>query len=146
VHVRASYSGLEDSLKEAGVWFGGAPTQLAKFSVELPIETLRVTSGLSIAVAGTRRAHTGEVFPAVAVATWNLVRLLGRHTEIQGTIFNLFNARYSEPASTDHLQGGIAQDGRQIGVRLPEVTPNLLSSPTRLTRAGQFLCGLGEHR
>lgn len=146
VHVRASYSGLEDSLKEAGVWFGGAPTQLAKFSVGLPIETLRVTSGLSIAVAGTRRAHTGEVFPAVAVATWNLVRPLGRHTEIQGTIFNLFNARYSEPASTDHLQGGIAQDGRQIGVRLPEVTPNLLSSPTRLTRAGQFLCGLGEHR
>jgi iron complex outermembrane receptor protein len=118
VHVRASYSGIEDSQQTAGVWLGGAPTQLAKLSLGVPVETLGLTSGLSVQVAGTRRAHTGEAFPPVAVASWNLVRPLSRNAEIQGTIFNLFNARYSEPASTDHLQGGIMQDGRQIAVKL----------------------------
>lgn len=118
VRVRASYSGLKASQETAGVWLGGAPTQLAKLNLGVPIETLRLTSGLSVQVAGTRQAHTGETFPPVAVANWNLVRPLSKNVEFQGTIFNLFNAQYREPASTDHLQGGIMQDGRQIAVKL----------------------------
>jgi outer membrane cobalamin receptor len=117
-HVRASYSDVRDSQEGTGMWLGGAHTQLAKFNVGLPVETLRVTTGLSVQVAGARRAHTGETFPPMAVATWNLIRSLGKNAEIQGSIFNLFDARYSEPASTDHLQGGIPQDGRQLAVKL----------------------------
>jgi outer membrane receptor for ferrienterochelin and colicin len=118
IHVRVSYAALDNSQEESAVWFGGAPTQLAKINVGSPIKRLGVTTGVSVAVAGTRRAHTGEMFPPVAVANWNVVRPIGKDVEIQGALFNLFNVRYSEPASTDHLQGGISQDGRQIAVKL----------------------------
>ena len=118
VHLRASYSGLDVSQHQDGVWFGGAPTQLAKFNIGLPVQALGMTTGLSLQAAGTRTAHTGETLPSVALAIWNVVRPVGRNVEIQGTVFNLLNTRYSEPASTDHLQGSIAQDGRQIAVRL----------------------------
>jgi outer membrane receptor protein involved in Fe transport len=37
---------------------------------------------------------------------------------MQGSLYNLFNVRYSEPASTDNVQGGIPQDGRQVAVKL----------------------------
>jgi iron complex outermembrane receptor protein len=117
VHVRASYSNLWDSKEQAG-WFGGAPTRLMKFNVGLPIERLRMTTGLSVQAEGTRWTHTGDALPPAAAANWNIVRSLGKDVEIQGSIFNLFNVRYSEPASTDHVQGGIPQDGRQAVVSL----------------------------
>lgn len=117
VLARASYSGLWYSNTQAG-WFGGEPMGLAKFNVGLPLERLRVTTGLSIQVEGTRWTHTGEALPPVAVTNWTVVHRLGRNVEIDGSIYNLFNVRYSEPASTDHVQGGIPQDGRQIAVKL----------------------------
>jgi outer membrane receptor protein involved in Fe transport len=118
LRASASYSGTDDTPAGTGVWLGGAPTQLAKFGVGVPIGKLRVTTGASIDVAGARRSHAGEVFPPVAVANWHLVRALGRHAEIQATISNLFDVRYREPASTDHRQGGITQDVREIAVKL----------------------------
>jgi outer membrane receptor protein involved in Fe transport len=117
VRVRASYSHLWDSKQEVG-WFGGEPTRLMKFNVGWPVERLRMTTGLSVQVEGTRWTHTREALPPAAVTTWNIVRSLGKDLEIQGSIFNLFNVRYREPASTDHVQGGIPQDGRQAVVSL----------------------------
>ncbi len=118
LHLRASYSGLDVSQRQAGVWFGGAPTQVAKWNIALPVKALGAMTGLSVQFAGMRKTHTEESLPPVALAIWNVVRPVGRDVEFQATIFNLFNARYSEPASTDHLQGSIAQDGRQVAVRL----------------------------
>jgi outer membrane receptor for ferrienterochelin and colicins len=117
VQMRGSYSGLWDAEKQAG-WLGGASSRLAKLNAILPLERIRVTTGLSVQIAGTRLTHTGETLPPAAVTNWNVVRTLRKDVEIQGSIFNLFNVRYSEPVSTDHLQGGILQDGRQVAVKV----------------------------
>jgi outer membrane receptor for ferrienterochelin and colicin len=118
VQARASYSALWDSKEQPGAWFGGASRRTAKFNLAVPIERLHLTTGLSIQVAGTRWTHTGEALPAVAVANLNVVGSLKKNVEIQGGLFNMFNVRYSEPASTDHVEGGIPQAGRQIAVKL----------------------------
>jgi iron complex outermembrane receptor protein len=117
VHARASYAQLWDS-KEQAEWFGGAPRQMAKVNMGVPIERVHIVTGLSMQVAGTRWTHTGDMLPAAVVTNWNVVRTLRKGIEIQGSIFNLFDVRYSEPASNDHVQGSLAQDGRQISIRL----------------------------
>jgi iron complex outermembrane receptor protein len=41
-----------------------------------------------------------------------------RGLEISGSIYNLFDKKYEDPSSTEHVQDKIEQDGRNFRVKL----------------------------
>ena len=54
-----------------------------------------------------------------ATVNVNMVQPLGRSWELYGSVRNIFDAQYSDPVSSQHLQDAIPQNGRtaRIGLR-----------------------------
>ncbi|MBT0962621.1 TonB-dependent receptor plug domain-containing protein [Denitromonas iodatirespirans] len=81
--------------------------------------TPRLQSGLEVQYESRRDTleggHTGG-------RTLVNLSLLSRHlpggATLRASLFNLLDRRYSEPASLDHVQHRLAQDGRSLGVVL----------------------------
>jgi outer membrane receptor protein involved in Fe transport len=119
VQARASYSALFDADAASQAWTSGAPKHLAKISAGRPVASLGLTIGGELQYESARRTHTGEVLPSAVVANLTAVRShLLKGVDLNVSLFNLFDQRYSEPVSENHLQGGVLQDGRQFLVGL----------------------------
>ncbi len=68
-----------------------------------------------------RRSVRGAA-PAYLIVNANLVSsALGRHWRLALSVNNLFDRRYSDPASNEHRQTAIAQDGRSARLNLAHV-------------------------
>jgi outer membrane receptor protein involved in Fe transport len=57
---------------------------------------------------------------AAATLNVHVVQPLGRSWELFGGVRNVFDAEYSDPVSTQHVQDAITQNGRtaRFGLRL----------------------------
>ncbi|MES2296752.1 MAG: TonB-dependent receptor [Pseudomonadota bacterium] len=117
--LRASYSysrASEDG--QAGTL--DAPSQLAKLNLSLPLGQ-RWRAGLETQYVGARRALRGDS-GGYWLANLNLLALrLAPHLEAALAAYNLFDRRYTDPGSTEHLQAAIAQDRRTLRARLSYV-------------------------
>lgn len=99
-----------------------APRHLAKFNAAAPLFTAilpqaRLRAGLEAQYVGQRRALLG-VAEGFWLANLNLVSSAARDLEVSLGIYNLFDRRYADPGSTEHLQAVIAQDGRRLRLRV----------------------------
>jgi iron complex outermembrane receptor protein len=115
--TRASYAALLGTDRTSTIWASSAASHIAKLNVAVPLNPLRTTAALSLQYMGARRTHTGEVLEQATVTDLTLTRPLGKRIDIQASAFNMLDAHYSDPASTDHLQGAVQQDGRTLLVR-----------------------------
>ena len=115
--TRASYAALLGTDLASSIWASSAASHIAKLNVAVPLNPLRTTAALTLQYMGARRTHTEETLAPATVTNLTLTRPLGRRIDLQASAFNLLNALYSDPASTDHVQGAIQQDGRTLIVR-----------------------------
>ena len=62
----------------------------------------------------------GYRLPPATLATVTMIQPIGRSFELFGTVRNLFNEQYSDPASDQNLQDSLPQNGRtvRVGLRL----------------------------
>ncbi|TFW25972.1 TonB-dependent receptor [Massilia arenosa] len=94
-----------------------SPSTLAKFNAQLPAWR-DWRAGLEAQYVGPRRALAG-VAGGFTVINLNLVSAsLGHGTEVALTATNLLDRRYADPASFEHRQSAIPQDGRTLSVRM----------------------------
>ena len=79
-------------------------------------------SSLAIEVLGIggRQTVAGNQLGAATTANLTLIKPLGRSLELVGTVRNLFNLDYAVPASDEHLQDSIPQNGRTFRVGFAE--------------------------
>lgn len=115
--TRASYAALLGADEMSSTWTSGASKHVTKLNVAVPLNPIRTTAGLTLQYTGARRTHTGETLEPATVTNLTLTRPLGKRIDLQVSAFNAFNVQYSDPASTDHVQGAIRQDGRKLLVR-----------------------------
>lgn len=95
-----------------------APSRLAKLNVATPLPRPGWRIALEAQYVG-RRATLDGTTPGFWLANVNLVsaRLFG-HLDASFGIVNLFDRRYADPGSSEHLQAAIAQDGRTLRARI----------------------------
>lgn len=96
-----------------------SPRHMLKGRVSIPLLTPRsylAVEGLYMSARDTLSG--GSVAPA-ATMNMTLTQPIGRSWEIVGSVRNLFDIVYSDPASSQHLQDVIPQNGRtaRIGLR-----------------------------
>ena len=115
IRARVNYSTLFDSDAASNAWTSGAPRHLAKMNVGRPVAPLGLTVGWELQYESERHTHNTEVLDPALVTNLNVVRSnVLEGLDINASVFNLLDERYSEPVSESHRQGGIRQDGRQF--------------------------------
>jgi outer membrane cobalamin receptor len=95
-----------------------SPVHLAKLNLAMPLGWRGWHAGLETQYTGPRTTLTGST-GGYWLANLNLAttRLL-RNVEMSVSLFNLFDRRYADPGSAEHVQAAIAQDGRSARVKL----------------------------
>jgi iron complex outermembrane receptor protein len=118
--AHTSYA-LQNATDQAtGAALPNSPRQMAKARLSAPLFGPGSSAAIEILGIGGRQTVAGNHLGAAATANLTLIKPLGRSFEIVGTVRNLFDLHYAVPASDEHLQDSIPQDGRtfRVGLRV----------------------------
>jgi len=115
---RMSYS-FQRARTDGAQSLPNSPRHMLKANVAVPIAGDRLWAGADAQYVSSRQTPAGTTTPGFAVANLTLsARRLSRALEASASVYNLFDTRYSDPASEEHLQATILQDGRSFRLRL----------------------------
>jgi outer membrane receptor for ferrienterochelin and colicins len=105
---------------ETGATLVNSPAQMLKMRASLPGPLDRSSLAFEVLGMSSRRTLAGATLGATATANVTFVAPVSRRFELVGGVRNLFDVQYSDPASDQHLQDSIPQNGRtlRIGVRM----------------------------
>ena len=96
-----------------------SPRHMAKARISLPGPTARSFVSVEGQYLSSRETLAGSKVSAAATVNVTMIQPLGRSWELFGSVRNIFDARYSDPVSSQHRQDAIPQNGRtaRIGLR-----------------------------
>ena len=116
----ASYA-LQEAKDAApgGLRLTNSPRHLAKLRLSVPGPRPRSFASFEWQYLSTRTTITGLTVDPASVANVTVNVPMGPSVTVTGNIRNLFNARYADPGSDEHLSDSIEQNGRtfRVGVR-----------------------------
>lgn len=118
IRMRASQSWQKAEDAETGRRLPNSPISLTKLNLSLPFWQRKATAGLEAQYVGRRLTQTASV-PGIWLANVNLYseKILNK-TLLSLSMFNVFNRRYGDPASVEHVQETIPQVGRTLLLKL----------------------------
>ncbi len=92
---------------------------MAKFRLSVPMPLRESTLSFDVRYLSSRQTLAGQTLSGVATADMTLLAPLSPSVELVGTVRNVFDADYADPASDAHMQDSIPQNGRtaRIGIR-----------------------------
>jgi outer membrane receptor protein involved in Fe transport len=92
---------------------------MAKLRLSSPVPVNGSIASAEIQHMSSRRTLTGATVPGATIANVTFSSRLTSSVELVGTIRNLFNQSYADPASDEHRSDIIQQNGRtaRIGIR-----------------------------
>jgi iron complex outermembrane receptor protein len=114
----ASYALQRATDLETGTTLVNSPAQLTKLRLSVPGPLQRSTLAVEVLGMSSRRTLSGEVLGSTATANATFVAPVSKRFDVIATARNLFDVQYSDPASDQHLQDTIPQNGRTIRVGL----------------------------
>jgi outer membrane receptor for ferrienterochelin and colicins len=96
-----------------------SPGQMAKVRLSLPGPSKGSSLAMEVLSMSSRRTIAGGTVGAATTASVTAVAPLAKAFELVFTVRDLFNTRYADPASSEHRQDDIPQNGRtlRVGVR-----------------------------
>jgi outer membrane receptor protein involved in Fe transport len=106
--------------QETGVELPNSPRHLVKTRLTVPFPTRGSFVSFEGLFMSSRATLGGARVPAAATVNATASQPLGRSWELVASVRNLFDVEYADPASSDHRQDSIVQNGRtaRIGLRL----------------------------
>jgi iron complex outermembrane receptor protein len=104
---------------ETGARLVNSPAQMGKFRLSVAGPWKGSTASTEILSMSSRLTLAGRMLAPAATASVTLLAPLGRGFDLDLNARNLFNVQYADPASDQHRQDDIPQNGRtfRIGVR-----------------------------
>jgi outer membrane receptor protein involved in Fe transport len=106
----------EDHTREA---LTNSPREMAKLRLTMPGPFARSTGAFEVQYLASRRTVAGTTVGAATLAHVTFTKRINHAFELVGTVRNLFDAQYADPASDEHSTDAIQQNGRtaRIGMR-----------------------------
>jgi outer membrane receptor for ferrienterochelin and colicins len=110
---------LQRAEDNAGTTLTNSPREMAKLRLSAPGPFGGSTGGLEVQYLSSRRTLAGTAVSAATIANVTFNARITSAFEVVGTIRNLFNQRYSDPGSDEHLSDAIPQNGAtaRLGLR-----------------------------
>ena len=113
-----SYALQRATDRETGTGLVNSPAQMGKMRVSIPGPIKGSFLSTEVLAMSSRRTIAGGVLGPAATANVTLLAPVGKRFELVGTIRNLFDVQYADPASDAHRQDSIPQNGRTVRVGL----------------------------
>jgi iron complex outermembrane receptor protein len=118
ISARLSLSFQDLRYAGSDAWLSNSPRELGKLHLTIPLYRDRLSAGVEALYAGRRSTLSGQALPRFALTNLTLLSSsLLPGLSVSATVTNLFDQTYSDPASEEHVQDSIRQDGRAFRVR-----------------------------
>lgn len=117
-HAQASYSLQRAMDRETDAELPNSPRHMAKARVAVPWPTRSSSVGLEGLFMSSRATLGGGRVGAATTVNLTALHSLSPRWELFATVRNLFDAKYADPASSQHLQDSIEQNGRTVRIGL----------------------------
>lgn len=96
-----------------------SPKHLPKLNLIVPLFRRRMFAGLEGQYTSRRKTVSGKSVGGFPLFNLTLLsRNLGKHLDLSASLYNVFDKKYLDPASAEHVQDAIQQDGRSFRVKL----------------------------
>jgi outer membrane receptor for ferrienterochelin and colicins len=96
-----------------------SPQRMAKLNLSAPLLERDIFAGLELQYVSSRRTVQDTTLGGFVLANLTVFRRsLHNGLELSGSVYNLFDKKYADTGSEEHLQAGIVQDGRTFRVKL----------------------------
>ena len=119
IEGRASFSMQQSTDKDTGKMLTNSPKQLGKLSLFIPVIPEKLSTGIEVQYTGWQRTPKGDVAGGHVTANLTLLsRELIKNLEISGSIYNILDQKYGNPAPIENRQSVIMQDGRHFRLKL----------------------------
>lgn len=118
IRGRASYAFQEGKNADTGEWLSNSARHLAKLNLLFPLVREKVFLGVEEQYTSCKKTLSdGRVHDFFVTNITLFGCNLLKNFELSGSVYNLFNTGYSVPASGEHTQDSIRQDGRSFRVK-----------------------------
>jgi outer membrane receptor for ferrienterochelin and colicins len=96
-----------------------SPRHMAKVNVIVPVVHNRLFAGLDAQYTGARVTAASNQVGGFPIFNLTLLgHTLGNHADLSGSVYNLLDRSYSDPAAVGFPQNTIQQDGRNFRIKL----------------------------
>jgi iron complex outermembrane receptor protein len=115
---RAGYSFTDAKDGITGAWLVNSPQHLVKLDLTAPLYKEKIFATLDCQIISDRITLAGKTDPSYGTVNFTLFsRQLIKGLDLSLSVYNLFNAKYSDPGGQEHLQDLIQQDGRTYQIK-----------------------------
>src|SRR6266581_2300683 len=112
---RISYAYQDSENVLTGDRLSNSPRHMAKLNLTTPLVPEKLFGSVEVQYLGARETLSGGRTGGYTIANVTLLsRNWGKGPGISLSVYNLFDTRYADPASDEHLQQVIPQDGRNV--------------------------------
>jgi iron complex outermembrane receptor protein len=116
---RVSYTYQEAEDKETGEILSNSPKHLAKLNIIAPLLKEKIFLGFEEQYTSRRKTLKGNDAKSFYVTNVTLFsQNFMKNFEASVSVYNLFDYRYGDPGSVEHVQDVIQQDGRNFRLKL----------------------------
>lgn len=113
-----AYTLQQTRIQETGLELSNSPKHLGKLNLTAPLLKRRLFAAIQFQYSSPRATLNGSALPAsyvsnVTLSSPKLVKGLG----FSVGAYNLFNHKYADPGSEEHVQNAIEQNGRNLRLK-----------------------------
>jgi len=117
--LKFSYAYQRTAYQGDGAALSNSPRHIAKLNLGFPISGERLSGGFEMQYTGRRLTVQDTVDPGFTIANLTFTsRGLAPGLDLSASVYNLFDRRYGDPGSGEHLQPVIVQNGRNCRLLL----------------------------
>jgi iron complex outermembrane receptor protein len=118
INGKVSYTFQETEDQATGRILTNSPKHLAKLNMTLPLIEDKLFIGIEEQFTSKRKTLTGSHTDGFFMTNLTLFsQNLIEGMKISGSVYNLFDKKYDDPGSSEHLQDEIEQDGRLFRIK-----------------------------
>jgi iron complex outermembrane receptor protein len=119
MEARAGYAYQRARNADSGEELVNSPRHQAKLNLSVPLYQEKLFAGAELRTMSSRKTLTGKESDSPFVANLTLYsKDWVKGLEISASVYNVFDQRYGDPGSEEHMQDLIEQDGRTFRVKL----------------------------
>jgi outer membrane receptor for ferrienterochelin and colicins len=116
---RASYTYVDAEQPVTAQALSNSPQHLAKLNFSYPVVQQRLFASLDAQHTSSSQTLAGNTVSGFSVFNLTLLgHTFGKHLDLSGSVYNLFNKKYFDPGRPEDVQDTIQQDGRNFRIKL----------------------------